>query len=69
MATAANNEPAKKPEKREYLHVVMAHHPTHGKAVPIATFDNEEEAWRAAANGNKEKSHLGYHVKRVPKGG
>lgn len=66
----APRKPAKAP-KKEYLHVLMAMHPLHGKAVPVQTYDDEEAAWKAAASGNADpkKQHLGYHVKKVVKGG
>ena len=65
---AANNEPAKKPAK-EYLHVVMAHHPVHGTKIPISTHDTEEEAYAVAAKRNEKYSQLAHHVKKVPKSG
>lgn len=66
----AEKSPAAKPAK-EYLYVVMAHHPMHGKAVPVNTYDTEEEAYRVAAQANADpkKQHHGYHIKKVAKGG
>jgi hypothetical protein len=58
---------AKEAPKKEYLHVLMAVHPLHGKAIPVATYDNEEAAWKAAAARNKTASHLAHHVKKVEK--
>jgi hypothetical protein len=69
----AANKPAAKAAapKKEYLHILMAMHPLHGKPVPIQTYDDEHAAWKAAAAGNADpkKQHLGYHVKKVAKGG
>lgn len=64
-------KPAAKAPAKEYLHVLMAHHPLHGKAVPVQTYEDEEAAWKAAAAGNADPKtqHLGYHVKKVVKGG
>lgn len=66
----AEKKPAAKAPAKEYLHVVMAMHPVHGKAVPVNTYDSEEEAWKVAAAGNADpkRQHLGYHVKKVVKG-
>jgi hypothetical protein len=61
-------EPAKAKPKREYLHVLMAVHPLHGKPIPLDTFTSEEAAYQAAAIRNKTHSHLAHHVKRVAKG-
>lgn len=63
-------KPAAAPAK-EYLYVVMAMHPQHGKPVPVNTYATEEDAYQAAAKGNADpqKQHLGYHVKKVAKGG
>ncbi|HET7110155.1 MAG TPA: hypothetical protein VFI41_04745 [Gemmatimonadales bacterium] len=65
-AKKAAAQPAK-----EYLHVVMAMHPLHQKPVPVATYEDEAAAWQAAATGNSnpKTQHLGYHVKKVAKGG
>lgn len=66
---------AKKPTAaqpaKEYLYVVMATHPVHGTKVPVNTYETEEEAYKAAAVGNADPrlQHLGYHVKKVVKGG
>jgi hypothetical protein len=63
---------AKKPApKKDYLHVLMAVHPLHGKPVPVKTYEDEEAAWKAAAAGNADpkKQHLAYHVKKVAKDG
>ena len=67
MATAAEKKPAQ--PAKEYVHVVMAHHPVHGTKIPISTHATEEEAYAAAAKGNEKYSQLGYHVKKVVKGG
>jgi hypothetical protein len=67
---ASPSKAAKPAPKKEYLHVLMAVHPLHGKAVPVKTYEDEEAAWKAAAAGNADPktAKLGYHVKRIEKG-
>jgi hypothetical protein len=70
-ATRRSSQPAKKAEPaKEYLHVVMAMHPLHQKPVPVATYEDEEAAWKAAAAGNADPktAMMGYHVKKIAKG-
>lgn len=60
---------AKKKEPIEYAYVVMAHHPIHGKPMPLATFNSEEAATKDAIERNKKNSHLAHHVKKIRKNG
>lgn len=48
----------------------MAMHPLHQKPVPVATYEDEEAAWKAAAAGNADPktAMMGYHVKKIAKG-
>lgn len=69
MPAARKPAAAAKQPAKEHLHVVMAVHPVHGTKIPIATFDDEESAWKHATKRNETHSHLAHHVKRVPKGG
>lgn len=62
----AAKKPAAAPAK-EYVHVVMAHHPVHGTKIPVSTHATEEEAYAEAAKRNEKYSQLGYHVKKVVK--
>ena len=48
----APRKPAKAPEEKEHLYILMGVHPLHGKAVPFETYENEEAAWKAAAANN-----------------
>lgn len=60
--------PKKPAPKKEYGYVVMAHHPTSGKPVPIEVHDDEHSATQDAVKRNKTNSHLGHHVKKFVKG-
>ena len=62
-----SKKPAQTAPKQEYLHVLMALHPVHGKAIPMKTYEDEEEAWKAAAKNNQTQGHLGWHVKKIPR--
>jgi len=63
----APRKPAKAPEEKEHLYILMGVHPLHGKAVPFETYENEEAAWKAAAANNKANSKMAWHVKKIEK--